>query len=578
MSIRSTSLGPRTDAPAPAAPSTRVAAALIATAVAVEAWRLAAFHPGGISPRALGLLLAAWGALGTAAGLLLAACAGRRRMARLARLLPGFVLAGFGVVAALGIVAALREPSPPPPARQHAATAVPGVPRPNVILVVIDTLRADHLGCFGYERATSPRIDRAAAEGVLFTRAISQASWTTPATASLLTAQFPSTHGANGDKRGLPEEAVLLSEVLHDAGYATAGFSANPHVSAGYGFVQGWDQFWLVPVVRGLRLTVLFSALQRLNRLVDPDAGLMAALMRRVTRTRNATRDVRLNTAIASWLDGRPPEPFFLYAHYMSAHRPFDPPAPYDRAFTTGAAGPTDYPPEVTPFEPGRPLPEAARRELVARYDGAVLHADHVVGELLDMLAARGLLDRALLVLTADHGEEFYDHEAWGHGQSLYQELLHVPLVLRQPGRLPAGRRVSDVVMTVDVMPTILELAGVPVPSGLAGRSLRPLLEEPDDAWRDEAYAELLYPRADAQALIRGDRKVIDVHTSTASWTEHYDLAHDPGEHDDLGAGNATPDLARLHDLQAAAEAAALRPSPARPGWEEPLRALGYLE
>jgi arylsulfatase A-like enzyme len=192
---------------------------------------------------------------------------------------------------------------------------------------------------------------------------------------------------------------------------------------------------------------------------------------------------------------------------------------------------------------------------MVARYDGDILHIDGLVGKLLEKLRQLNLEDETLVVVTSDHGEEFFDHRNWGHGQSIYNELIHVPLIIRFPRRFPAGRRVSEPVQTIDVLPTLLELAGAPLPSGIAGKTLLPVLRG-DDATPREAYSELLYRYGDSRSIVRDGRKLTRTKKGEEIREEVFDLAADPREQRAAAVdGNGGAALqSRLTEVQSWAE------------------------
>jgi arylsulfatase A-like enzyme len=433
--------------------------------------------------------------------------------------------------------------------------------RPNLLLITIDTLRADHLGCYGYERPTSPVLDTFAREGVLFRRAYAQSSWTKPSTASLLTSHYPSMHQATLERSKLSDAETLLPEVLRDHGYTTAVLSGNPWVTAEYGFDQGVDWFYSIYDERFARVTLFMTTLKRVNKWVQSNPRGYNLVKRLVQGELSTTaRDEHLAGEAEKWLARGRDRPFFLYMHLMSPHHPYDPPPPFDRIFTRA---PVDAPVTVYPrksyyfYEQGDPLPDAQRADMIGRYDGDILFADGVLGRLLATLRRLDLLDHTVVVVTADHGEEFYDHANWGHGHSLYDELLHVPLVMRYPAGLPAGKRIDEVVMAVDVMPTLLALAGVPPPPTLAGRSLVGLAAGHGLGAPVEAYSELLYRYGNGWTLVRDDRKLLETSVGDDRRQSLFDLAADPRETRNLLDGQrdgVAPWARRLAELRTWAE------------------------
>jgi arylsulfatase A-like enzyme len=364
----------------------------------------------------------------------------------------------------------------------------------GVLLIGIDTLRADHLGCYGYHRPTSPRIDALAAESVLFEQAISQSPWTLPAFASIMTGVVPSRHGAGEGKRCLSHPCAALGAwppTLADR-FAEAGYRTGSFVSNGFSSAQ-------VGLGRGFQTTELHMTGQPVV------------------------------TSAAAWLAEQKGAPFFLFVHLIEPHAPYWP-GPEDREPFVDPA----YDGPVDPALTGRALrdwTEADRRHVVDLYDGDVRHADRLVGELLDALRRLGRYERTLIVLTSDHGEELFERGLIGHGHTLYDELLHVPLTVRFPGGAPRGR-IARQVRTMDVFPTVLEGMGMPVPDGLDARSLLGVARgEPGDAALDVALAEFTFAPPERQAVRRPPEKlVLDVERD---WPQLFDLTSDPEERDD---------------------------------------------
>ncbi len=311
----------------------------------------------------------------------------------------------------------------------------------NVVLVSIDTLRADHLGCYGYDRNTSPEIDKLAAQSILFEEARSQANWTLPSHMSLLESRLPSDVRWN-----LP----TLAQVLRDQGFATAAFTGGGLVSKDYGFARGFDSF------------------------VESE-----------TRSGFSYSYPR----ILRWLSRPHHRPFFLFIHTYDVHVPYDPPPPYRSLFDSGKPQPLlpeDTGKIVSEFKRAHrksqklhiaDLPPGARAELVALYDGEIRFADGFIGRIIGDLKWDGYWNRTIFILLADHGEEFWDHGSMGHGTTMYHELLHVPLIVHLPGGVDAGKRISYEVPLLDVGPTILGLLGIPKEVTFEGRSLLPLTQ-----------------------------------------------------------------------------------------------------
>lgn len=379
---------------------------------------------------------------------------------------------------------------------------------PNVLIIGIDTLRADHVSCYGYSRATSPNIDRMAAEGVRFESAISASPWTLPSFATVFTSLYPSQHGAGSLQTRLRTVFPTLAMMLLKNGYSTAGIASNSTIGPEFGMDRGFESYNLLPPVR------------------ECDAS--------------RTTDDALH-----WLDANKEKRFFLFVHYFDPHLPYAPPAPYDTLFSNGYAGPigrqfdakntgTD---DVRVYDYVREMPAEDRNQIVALYDGEIAYTDAAVGRLLGGLQERGLRDNTLVILLSDHGEEFMDHGALNHGHSLYDELLRVPLILSWPGQLPAGEVVRRQVRLLDVTPTVLDFLNIKPESHFEGVSLRPLLTSKGDLVRSET--SLLPPEvAYSGALMAGstERKSVRaypwkmIYEIAAERVYLYNLERDPGE------------------------------------------------
>lgn len=336
--------------------------------------------------------------------------------------------------------------------------------QPSFILVVIDALRADHLGIYGHARETSPNLDRLARSGVLFTRAVSPSSWTPPSMASLLTSSTVGQHGLVEKGQGLPPDADVIAARLARAGYRTAAFTTNPWLKRAFGFDRGFQSY----------LDIDRLGLER--RLLG--VGLKNWVLRRAGRIRVEPELVpeasEVTRRALDWLGRNGAAPFFLYLHYMDVHSPYDAVAPFHGALCSGHR--LDLPDHLleVQFRRGRFRGDQAVLEHVLElYDEEILATDAAIGRLTEGIARLGLEASTLLVVTADHGEEFLDHGGVMHGQTLYEEVVHVPLIVRPPGREASPHLVvPDRVSTLDLYPTLLELAGLPPRKEAAGHSL----------------------------------------------------------------------------------------------------------
>src|SRR6185436_6011947 len=332
---------------------------------------------------------------------------------------------------------------------------------PNLVLVTIDTLRADHTTPYGYGRDTTPVLARLAREGVAVDLAYAPMATTGPSHAALLTSRYPVSLGYLRNGQRLDEAQTTLAERLRAAGYRTSAAVSSFVLDRRLGFAQGFGTY----DCRCDRARAT-ATIERWEGLTVP-AGF--------DRRADETTDVAL-----AWLARRGRDrPFFLWVHYFDPHHPYSPPAPYDRRFAP--------PPAAT----GLP------RRAVALYDGEIAFTDHQLGRLLDAIDAEGLAARTLVVVTADHGEGLMQHGHMGHGLHLYEEAVRVPLVFRWPGSLPAGALVPGPVEHVDLVPTVLDLLGLPRGGGeIEGQSLAAALRgQAGTAGRDSRRTVFLQRR-----------------------------------------------------------------------------------
>jgi arylsulfatase A-like enzyme len=430
--------------------------------------------------------------------------------------------------------------------RSGIASAAPAQPRdassrskPDVTLIIIDTLRADRLSCYGNPRLTSPNLDALAARGTRFEQCMTQSPWTRPSMASLHSGVYPSSHGCTDLRKVLPESAWTIAEALHAQGYETGGFSANAGLSPGYGFAQGFDAFWNTDLQELARFTMYGRLRHKFMKRflhVNPDNFYSDA----ETLTDQAIR----------WLGERRGAPTFTYVHYLDPHWPYEPaeflidgekPPVYD--YVQRLSVQSDFPFDLVPQMP---------REAIAAeetyYEAEIRYCDRSIGRLLDHLKRIGKLEpNDVVIVASDHGEQFYEHGSWGHGTSLFHEELRVPLLIAGGG-VPAGRVVTQPVQLIDVYSTILELAGAPLPPDSPARSLRPLLAGEEGDTERFVFSERLagswpgktVPGMDAPylwqsrtSLLIGHRKLIEMEDPERAGESFYmtfDLQENPDE------------------------------------------------
>lgn len=417
----------------------------------------------------------------------------------------------------------------------------------NVVLVSIDTLRADHVGAYGYDRPTTPHLDTLASSGVVFENAISQSSWTRPAHMSMFTGLHPHEHGFVGlsDRHRLEGSTPTLASELREHGYATVAFTGGVNVAATYGFDVGFDLF------------------------------------------RSNGRNFRDNLEETRyWLDEQATEPFFLFWHGYDAHTPYKN-DPVDR---TALGLPATRKRQALGRTCRRKNSGQGIRTVIDEYDAAVHHADRYLGKLLSELRSRDLLERTIVIVLSDHGEEFLDHDACFHLNTLYREVLHVPLVVSAPG-LQARRVPALVPGSVSIANTILDLVGVerrrlPGPS-LVGAITGGAVDEHVVVSETRHSQESRAGRGHLRSLTLPHEKLID--WITLERREWFDLERDPGELEPRTSGQplrrAVDRLARWIDEHpgrqkdapsATSDSAERRKRDAE--IERDLRSLGYLD
>lgn len=410
---------------------------------------------------------------------------------------PGIALALLAVAGVLTVTLAALAGHSAAKAAPQASSA-----RPHIVFIVVDALRPDHMSAYGYERPTTPAVQqRLANAGVRFEEATTASSWTYPSNAAMLTGRMPSRlHVDWADHSGaIADDQQMLAEFLHDAGYQTAGFVDNFYLESRFGMAQGFDHY---------------------------------------ERSQGNERAAALNQLAFNWLDSSwdgpdSGQPLFLFMYYYDPHTWYDPPPPYDTLYDPSYTGTltADVYQHGQAVVAGDIVPtERDVFHLKALYDGEITYWDYHLGRLFDRLQAEGILDDSLIVLTSDHGQMFGEHGKWVHRNSLYEEVLRVPLLLRFPGVLPAGEVITTPVVTADLTPTILELVGLPVPPSLDGRSLVPLMLGQTTMPGRVIYAEMEgEPRPDSPG--HWIAPPYDLRSAKVDgWKYIHEVNHDPGD------------------------------------------------
>lgn len=476
--------------------------------------------------------------------------------------------------------------------------------QPNVIMVVIDTLRADHLSCYGHTvdgLPTSPKLDAIAEEGVRFHQAYAQAPWTRPSVASLMTGLYPQSHGVATPFDRVPESLPTLAALLQGQGYHCSAFSANPQVSSDFGFDRGFDHFWSInnsldSLLTGGRIGHKLDASVR--RLAMKLSGSEHPNLNRGIP--NADAD-RVNREFKNWATGQYfVGPRFHYIHYLDPHDPYTAPV---NLLHSGAGdenlpesqgpradlsphpaeefllAPVDHPPFPVTGYAQNALPEDERQDLMRRYDEEIRFVDDRLGNLLAWMTAEKLYrpQQDLLIITSDHGEEFYEHQQWLHGRSEFEEMVRVPLIIKAPWLEP-GRVHQPPVQLVDLLPSIAKWLEIEVNFEHHGESLSaPAKNRPIYSHRPRDVHPIDMVRLN-------NHKLIAVGDGADTYWLLYDLEADPKERRNLWGQMEELQEQLIHLMRGfQAKALAARPvgesrTELNQRLEDQLRALGYLD
>jgi len=433
--------------------------------------------------------------------------------------------------------------------------------RPDIILVSIDTLRADHLSCYGYHRLTSPRIDRFAKEAILFKRAFCQESWTLPSHMSLFTSLYPDTHGVSDEDSVLRKSIPTLTEVLKAHGYSTHAFTNGEWLNPKFGFGRGFDSY-------------------------DHHRDFDETNQRNTLRTAKET-----NRKIFHFIQSKPASPFFLFVHYFDVHSdygpiPYNSPPLFMNRFCADCKKhfPTDKRLNASVMmmnlnKKKIVLNERDKSDLSSLYDAGIAYTDHQFGALIDRLKREGLYKKSLIILTADHGEEFQEHGRLLHEQ-VYNEDIHIPLIIKFPSARRADQQVDRSAELIDLMPTLLAYLSIPSPEGVQGKNLLRSLD--DASGNDFVFSK--NKKGGEYSVLRGFKKAI-YRPDKKNW-EFYNLKKDPGETKNLVLSGAKG-FGRLQDAsfywkkKNSLESKRYQGGAIQklsPGARKSLKALGYLQ
>ena len=405
---------------------------------------------------------------------------------------------------------------------------------PNVILITLDTTRADHLTPYGYKRDTTPFLAKLASEGVLFENAFAVSSWTLPSHSSIFTGKLPSVHGATYQHLWLDSSEDCLAEILKRKGYQTAAFVSGPFLLAAFNVTQGFEYY---------------------DDQLDPLSGIQRLMFVKVIRRfyqkplwwvdgqRNA---IEVNQQLFKWFDHNSKrKPFFAFINYFDPHDPYLPPAAYSKMYRTSPSRMngriegiySDRSTGERIAKDGKPLREDDYEALKALYDGEIRFMDDQLSKLFDYLRQNSLLSNTLVVITSDHGESIGEHKILDHGHALYEEQIRVPLLMIGPN-IPKGKRISGIIRNIDILPTLMEYLKLTSPSDIQGKSfLSNLADVPHDG---RIYVGEIFQDPNTRVKrFQRDLKGRRDRASKLLWAsnhrhEFYDLLSDPAENHDL--------------------------------------------
>jgi arylsulfatase A-like enzyme len=441
--------------------------------------------------------------------------------------------------------------------------------RKNLLLVSLDTLRKDSLGCYGYSRPTSPFLDSLAARGGRFGSVTSVAPYTLPTHATMLTGLFPSRHGAvHPVDRFVADRVEYLPRVLRRFGYHTAAFVGGGYVSDAFGFDAGFDRFSLADPLR----------------VEDDDLAAAEPGMAEFRKLYNLD-------GAASWVESRQGEPWFLMLHTFMVHEYKAPRADVAKFDSQPETTPGRVFPDYVVKDEWRTHPPSSgdTKKLRDLYDATIHYADRSLAAFLARLEASGALENTLIVITSDHGEEFFEHESLRHSVTLYEEMIQVPWIVTGPG-IPAGHVVKEPVSQADLFPTMLDLLDIPVPEGLDGHSRAAILRGASvDFMETPLFSQVASPHSRRTALRLGPWKTIRSETALKPLTnlqtvplELFDLRNDPTEISNLASPDS-PDFKRMQSALQSVEkylqalAIGREDAAVDPELVERLRQLGYV-
>jgi arylsulfatase A-like enzyme len=434
---------------------------------------------------------------------------------------------------------------------------------PDIFLITVESLRPDHIGHYSGKRDTTPNLDAFATQSVVYEDAHSVTSWTLPSHASMFTGLYPTAHGAVGVKSKLGDRVLTLAELLTEQGYQTAGFASGPYLARAHNLKQGFEFY-------------------------DDSAAAIGAHSGAHDDVTNPLFEKIIFRFLDSYRDSK--RPLFFFAYYWDPHYDYIPPPPYDTLFVPEDSESIDVRDYEDSTRVTSAISPAQLRYVLSQYDGEIRHTDHYLGRLFDVLKKNDLWEDSVVIVTSDHGEEFFDHGNKGHKRTLYAESVHVPLIVKYPRSASTGRD-PRLVSLVDLFPTILELAGTRSPRPHQGESLLVAEPVPDRSIFFELLSTFYYRRGDGAGFRREDEGLLGIRrddhklivVDSEDRAELYRMSSDRSEQRDISAEEPER-VAELRSALAAwrEESRSLSQGSADAELDaaqiERLRALGYLD
>lgn len=479
---------------------------------------------------------------------------------------------------------------PPPVSAQQARYPE----QPNLIFMMVDTVHAKHMSSWGHGRDTTPNLKEFSEDGVRFKRMFSTSSWTQPSVATMFTGQYPQEHSANQLWSKLPREALTLAEILRNKGYRTAGFSSNVLVSPQFGMAQGFDRFHNTKMRSPLKADKFSRVLAKLEGLND--YLLITEFRDTFSQDASVVNERGMEWVKREW---NREHPFFLYLHYMDPHQPYDPPNDHlgeknlpDDYFHATAADELkkDWWPawkQIFPFGTRTPPSPEVLENTKYLYDSEIRYWDHEFGEFQSFLEEQQLLENSIVVVLSDHGEEFFQHGNWPHGHSLFNELIHVPFVIRTPNTPEKETQVVDrpysLVGLKDSLLTLMDLPSQSTDHDMAS-AVRAEGGDTGDNWQHPPiYANWQQELKQINTVIQDEWKLLKIQNENRTAWRLYDISNDYGEQNDLRSQypeRLKTMKQRLNDWIEAMEERELSGASVQrdQGLEQQLKGLGYME